>query len=394
MPDPFYLPYARQTISREDIQEVEKALNQPFITRGPLVEQFEQAIAAYCGAEFAVAFNSGTSALMASYSVANVNKGDFLISTPNTFIATVGAAVQKGACPVFLDIDRSTGNFNLEQLAININHPSVSRKTVIAPVHFGGIPVDVQEIYQMISDTRTVIIEDACQALGSRYKDGSMVGSCRWSDMTVFSFHPAKIITTGEGGAVTTNDPSLYHRLQLFRNNGIERNPQFLVNPPAPWYYEVVDLTGNFNFTEIQAALGLSQLSRIDSFINKRRELMNRYQKQLKTLEHVKLLTPDKTAFAAPHLCVVQIDFEAYKKTRAQVMEELMQRGIGTQVHYIPVYRHPYFAKEMKEIETYFPEMETYYAQALSLPLFYTLTEENVQTVVKELKNVLHGHSS
>lgn len=295
----------------------------------------------------------------------------------------------RGGVPLFIDIDRATGNLDAQQLLLNINMPSVNRKTVIVPVHFAGIPVDMQLIDRHIADPRTLVIEDASHALGSRYKDGSMVGSCRWSDMTVFSFHPAKTITTGEGGAVTTNNPALYQRLKLFRNNGIQRSPEFLQAEPAPWYYEVTALSSNFNFTDFQAALGLSQLKRIEAFIAKRRLLLNLYAKLLREVPHMKLLSCEKELFIAPHLCVVQIDFAACKKSRSWLMEELKQRGIGTQVHYIPLYRHPYFAQKGPDLAEHFPEMEAYYAQALSLPLYYDLSEEDVRMVVKELKALL-----
>lgn len=388
MTEQIRFPYARQSISREDIEQVGYALNQPLITRGRLVEEFEDALSTYCGAKYAVAFNSGSSALMAVYFAAALKQGDTLITTPNTFVSTVGAAVQRGARPLFIDIDRKTGNLDLEQLSFNMNRQSVSRKTAVAPVHFSGIPVDMEKIARSVADLRTVIIEDASHAIGSRYKDGSRVGSCLWSAMTVFSFHPAKTITTGEGGAVTTNDPELCRQLRLFRNNALERDAEFLKDPPAPWYYEAVALTGNFNFTEMQAALGLSQLKRIDLFIEKRQRLLALYEKELQ-MDHLTFLTPEQGVIVAPHLCVVQVDFAAYKKTRAWLMEKLKEKGIGTQVHYIPLYKHPIFSSQMPDLEEYFPSMETYYTQALSLPLYYDLAEEDVAFIAKELRQLL-----
>jgi dTDP-4-amino-4,6-dideoxygalactose transaminase len=335
-----------------------------------------------------VAFNSGSSALMGAYFAAGLKEGVKAALDPNTFIATAGAAMQLGASPLFIDIDRRTGKIDLEQLFLNMNREAISKKMVVAPVHFGGIPVDVQKIQRSVADLRTLLIEDACHALGSCYKDGSRVGSCQWSDMTVFSFHPAKTITTGEGGAVTTNDPQLYHQLQLFRNNGQERDPEFLQGAPAPWYYEVAALTGNFNFTEFQAALGLSQFKRISTFIAKRQRLLSLYQQELQ-IDHLTFLTPEKGTVVAPHLCVVQIDFAAYKKSRAWLMERLKEKGIGTQVHYIPLYRHPCLSKRMGELQEYFPAMETYYAQALSLPLYTDLSEEDVRLIAQEVKRLL-----
>lgn len=385
-----FLPYARQSIDATDILEVSKALSREMITRGPKVDEFEEAVASYCGVKHAIAFNSGTSALMAAYFAAEVNPYDRLITTPNTFVSTVGAAVQRQAQHIFLDIDRTTGNLNLDQLEYNLQLPASRGKTVIAPIHFAGIAVDMQKIDQMLTDPSTIVIEDAAQAFGSSYADGTKIGSCAWSHLTIFSFHPAKILTTGEGGMATTNDDALAHRLRLFRNNGIERDPGFLDSAsPGHWYYEVKALTGNYNFTELQAALGLSQLKRLDEFIRKRRELMALYREKLPKIDHLQLFSPALDSRMAPHLCVAQIDFAAYKTTRHLVMQALKEKGIGTQIHYIPVYRHPYFTKQSGDLTAYFPEMETYYAQALSLPLYSDLSLEDVEYVSQSLKEIL-----
>jgi len=383
-----FIPYAKQSISEEDIECVKEALLQPLITRGEKVEAFEQAVADYCSAKYAVAFNSGSTALQAAYFAADVKAHDKLITTPNTFISTVGSAILQGADPVFIDIDRTTGNLDVEQLLLNLNHPKSRGKTVIAPVHFAGIAIDMQKIDHFVAQTDTIVIEDAAHAIGSLYKDGSRVGCCTWSQMTIFSFHPAKTITTGEGGLVTTNDPTLYHRLRLYRNNGIEREQEYLQGKEAPWHYEVVSLSGNFNFTEFQAALGLSQLKRIDSFIAKRKKLMQTYKEALKQIDHVTLTHSDleKTVH---HLAVVQIDFEKYKTTKETVMKKLFEKGIGTQFHYIPIYRHPFIANLVGDISEYFPEMEKYYKEALSLPLYADLSEEEVHHVVDQLKKSL-----
>lgn len=385
-----FLPYARQSISKEDIEAVSQALSQEIITRGQLVEQFEHAIKEYTGASYAVAINSGSSALMAAYHAAEIGPQDRLITSPNTFVSTVGSAVLRGATPVFIDIEKETGNLNLEHLLHNINLPSSRGKAVIVPVHFAGIPVDMQVIDAAIADTRTVVVEDAAHAIGSHYKDGTKVGSCAYSQMTIFSFHPAKTITSGEGGVITTNDQDLYHKLCQFRNNGIERDSAHLLyGEAALGYYEVQALSGNYNFTEFQAALALSQLKRIDQFIAKRQKLLALYHTLLAGMEHVELLSPSPHLEIAPHLCVAKINFKALKTTRTAVMAGLHQLGIGTQMHYIPVYRHPFFAEKTGDISEYFPEMETYYAQALSLPLYYDLREEDVERVVKGLKTVL-----
>ncbi|MEI8125160.1 MAG: DegT/DnrJ/EryC1/StrS family aminotransferase [Parachlamydiaceae bacterium] len=389
MKNQHFLPYAKQSISADDIEAVKHALSQPAITRGPLVVEFENAVAAYCEAQYAVAFNSATAALMAAYHAAETGPNDTVVTTPNSFVASVGPAIQHHATPVFIDIDRNTGNLDATQLLLNVNREHSKGKTIITPVHFAGIPVDMQKIDASITDYRTIVIEDAAHAIGSCYKDGSKVGNCRWSHMTVFSFHPAKTMTTGEGGMVTTNDKELYHKLQLYRNNGIENDPLYLKREDRPGYYEVNFLSGNYNVTEMQAALGISQLKRLDQFVAKRQLLMDRYREKLSSIENLRLLTPDQDLTVAYHLCVAQINFKAYKTTKKNVMEKLKEQNIGTQVHYIPLYQHPFFTSKNGNIAEYFPEMENYYAEALSLPLYYDLTEEDVDHVAMTLKNIL-----
>lgn len=393
MTEELFLPYAKPSIDKTDIEEVTKALRSDIITRGPYVEAFEKAIADYCNVNFAVAFNSGTSALMASYYAAEIGPKDKLITTPNTFVATAGAALLRGATPIFLDIDRSSGNLDLQQLEHTLSLPLSRGRLCVAPVHFAGLPVDMRKIDQMIHNPNVIVIEDAAHALGSTYSSGEKVGSCNWSHMTMFSFHPAKTMTTAEGGIVTTQDETLYHRLKKFRDNGIEREEAYLQGQASPWYYEVQDLTGNYHFTEMQAALGLSQLKRIDAFIEKRRELMGLYRRLLKEIPHIRLFSEEYDPYTAYHLCVVQIDFQAYKTTRADVMRKMREKNIATQVHYIPLYRHPYFQKACGNIEPYFPETEAYYAQALSLPLYYDLRSQDVERVVDTLKNILKSQN-
>lgn len=384
-----FLPYAKQSIDSEDVLEVSKALTSGIITRGERVEAFEKAFAEYCGAKHAVAFSSGSAALVAACHAGQIGPRDRFITTPNTFVATVGAGIHCGANPIFVDIDRSTGNLDLEQVEINLKQPISRGKAVVIPVHFSGIPVDMRRLDRMISHPDCVVIEDAAHALGSTYKEGQKVGSCAYSQMTIFSFHPAKTMTTGEGGMVTTNDDDLNHRLRRFRNNGIERDPIYLEEAPSPWYYEVHEISNNFNFTELQGALGLSQLKRLNSFAAKRRELVQAYRDQLRDFPHLRVFTSELDAQSVFHLLVVQIDFAACKTDRTAVMNKLRDKGIGTQVHYIPVYRHPYFRKKFGDISEYFPQMEGYYSQALSLPLYYDLRLEDVERVVGALRESL-----
>lgn len=384
-----FIPYAKQSINEADQEEVRKALNSQFITRGPLVEEFERQMAQYCGAEYAVAFSSGTAALIAACHAAGVGPNDRFLTTPNTFVATAGAGVHFGATPIFIDIDRNTGNIDLDQLEHNLNIPSSRGRTIILPVHFAGIAVDMEALDRMINNPDTIIIEDAAHAIGSRYKNGLRVGCGAWSQMTMFSFHPAKTITTGEGGMILTNDADLRHRLCRFRNNGIERDPRYLHQAPAPWYYEVQEITNNYNFSEMQAALGISQLSRLDEFAEKRRQLVRHYRTNLQDCPHIRLLSTEFDEHTAFHLFVVQIDFKALGIPRELVMERLKTDRIGTQVHYIPLYRHPYFQKKAGDISQYFPQMEAYYEQALSLPLYASLTNHNVDYISDCLKKAL-----
>lgn len=385
-----FLPYAHQSIDSEDIAYVAESLKKENITRGPLVDEFERKMADYCGANYAVAFNSGTAALMAAYSVIDTGPADRVLTTPNTFVSTIGSAIQQQAVPIFIDIDRTTGNLNLKQLEINLNRSSSRGRTIVTPVHFSGIAVDMQLLDSLVLDPNTCIIEDAAHAIGSRYPSGEQVGSCAYSSMTIFSFHPAKTMTTGEGGMVTTNDEDLFHALKLYRNNGIERESAYMRQEAATWYYEVQRLTGNYNFTEMQAALGLSQLNRLDAFVEKRRTLMRLYRQLLKDVEGIRLFTDAFDEHTAFHLCVCQIDFARFKTNRVDVMQKLKEKGVGTQYHYIPVYRHPFFQDHAGDISSYFPEMEAYYEQALSLPLYYDLNETDVERVVATLKSILN----
>lgn len=383
-----FLPYGKQSITQEDCEAVAAALTKELITRGPQVEAFEAAVAAYCGAQHAVAFSSGTAALMAAYHVVDIGPFDKVISTPNTFVATIGPAIQKKAVPTFVDIDLKTGSIDLEFLKEVVQIRFSRGKQVIVPVHFAGIALDMRAFDQMLVHPNSLVIEDAAHALGSSYPDGQKVGCCRFSAMTMFSFHPVKNITTGEGGMITTNDSELCHRLKRFRNNGMERETSRIKGEAAPWYYEVQELTGNYHMNEMQAALGLSQLKRLDLMIEKRRALMAVYREQLKGFSEIKLFSEEVDERTAYHLCVVQIDYEVFQTTRTLVMEKLKAKGIGTQVHYIPLYRHPFF-KEGSHLNDAFPQMEHYYAQTLTLPLFYEMTEEDVVRVANTLKEVL-----
>lgn len=377
------LPYSRQCIDEDDIEAVCNALRGEIITRGDYVADFEDAFADYCDVNYAIAFSNGTAALQAAAFASNVGPGDRVISTPNTFVSTVGSVVQRGATPVFVDIDRSTGNLDLEQVNYTINEPITRGRNIVMPVHFAGIAVDMQRLESMIARPDTVVIEDAAHAIGSYYPSGERVGCCEYSDMTIFSFHPVKNITTGEGGMVTTHSKEYAEKLLLFRNNGIVRKEEF-----APWYYEAEAFTGNYNCTDMQGALGLSQLRKLDGFAQKRRELVKHYRKLLANTP-VKLFTPEVDDNTCYHLFVVQFPFQKMGIDRTEFMLKLREENIYPQYHYIPVYRHPAMVEICGDISSYFPEMEAYYNEALSLPLFPYMDKADVERVVHAIKKFL-----
>lgn len=384
-----FLPYAKQSIDASDLKAVQEALLQDRITRGDTTKLFEEAVAQFVDAKWAVSFNSATTALYATFFAARCSSADRFITTCNTFIATAAAGMRLNIRPHLVDIDRTNGNISLEQLKKELVSPPSRGKFIILPVHFAGIAVDMKKLERMVATPEVVIIEDAAHALGSLYPSGEKVGSCTYSHMTVFSFHPAKHITTGEGGMVTTNDEALYHRLCLFRNNGIEREKPYLTHSPAPGYYEIHELGGNYHMTEMQAALGLSQIKRLPGFIEKRRALVNHYYKSLEGKAHIRLFSKEPEARTAYHLMNVQIDFAHLKISRIDLMEKLHAAGIGSEIHYIPIYRLPVFEKAYGVNSENFPEMESYYSEVLSLPLYPDLTEEDVDYVCSILLSLL-----
>lgn len=358
------LPLSRCAVAQDDIAAVNRALSGPVISRGPLTEEFEKGLASYCGAQFSVVFNSGASALRAACRAAGVNALDRLLMSPNICLPAAISAAELGALPVFIDVDPKTGNMELERLAPNVQQETSRGRSLIIPRHYAGVPIAMKELEKLIYQPDAVVIEDALEALGSVYDGESRVGSCVWSQMTVFSFKDSHILTTGEGGAVTTNDPELYSKLQTYR-----RRELFL--------------------TDFQAALGLSQLARIDSLIAKRQQIANWYQEHLQGIPHLNVLPSLTDTRVAPHRYVVRIDFAACGVTREIVRDELQQRGIETQAHYLPVYHQPPFQKSCGELAAYFPGAEAFYAQALSLPLYHDLTEAQVERVSQSLKESL-----
>jgi UDP-4-amino-4,6-dideoxy-L-N-acetyl-beta-L-altrosamine transaminase len=388
-----YIPYAQHTIDDEDIRHVNQAMTSGVITRGKMVEAFEQEIGRYCDVPYVVAFNSGTTALHAACHVFSPTSHDRIITTPNTFVGTISGAMGYGCKLELVDIDEKTGNIEHDALVERVLYCSSRGRNIVIPVHYSGIAFDTPRFERELTDPDTHIIEDACHALGSLYPNGEKVGSGRYSDMTVFSFHPAKTITTGEGGAVTTRNEEYYRRLLSFRNNGIERSPEHMSENPGPWYYDVVETTGNYNVTELQAALGVSQMKKVEGFVSRRRHLMGLYRQHLKSVKNVVMSPASYDESTGYHLCSVQIDFGGCGTTRKDVMEALHDRGIGTQVHYVPLYRHPFYKNMYKgntepSAEDY-PHAEAFYSKELTLPLFPAMSDEDVAHICETLKSIL-----
>lgn len=372
-----WIPYGRQTVEEDDIQAVIEVLRSDWLTTGPMVERFEKALAERVGARFAVSFNSGTAALHAAYFAAGVGPGDEVVTSPLTFAATANAALYLGARPVFVDVQEDTGNLDPEQ----VRRVLTARTKVIAPVDFAGHPADLDELKEIAREAGAVLVEDACHALGAMYR-GRSVGSI--ADMTVFSFHPVKHITTGEGGAVVTDNPTYYERLRLFRNHGITRDAAHLTREPeGPWYYEMQVLGYNYRLSDIAAALGYSQLRKLDRFLQRRREIAARYDELLKGFP---LQTPIPRSDVVPawHLYVVRL---LEPERRRTVVEGLHRKGIGVQVHYVPVYRHPYYRNISSG--AYCPVAERIYAASLSLPIYPLLSDVEVERTVTALRSVL-----
>ncbi len=368
------ISYGHQWIDKEDIKEVVKVLKGDWLTQGPKVEEFEKAVAKYCGARYAVVVSSGTAALHAAYSVAGIKSGDEIITTPLTFAATSNMAVICGAKPVFVDIESDTLNINPEFI-----EGLITPKTkAIVTVDFAGHPCDYDKILKISKKNNLLLIEDACHALGSEYK-GRKIGS--FSDMTILSFHPVKHITTGEGGMVLINNKDFYEKLKIFRNHGIIKNPE-----KGRWYYEIENPSFNYRITDFQCALGLSQLKKIDKFIKRRREIAAKYNKALKNIKEIILPTEKDCVKSAWHLYPIQIR----GIDRRKVFEYLQKKGIGVQVHYMPLHLHPFYKKKFGYKKGDFPIAEGYYEKAITLPLFPAMTEKNIKKVIETVKKIVN----
>ena len=389
------IPYGKHFIDQDDIDTVVDILKNHNLTQGKAVDAFEEAVAKFVGARYAVAMSSWTSGLHMAYLAAGVKKDDTVITSPLTFIASANAALYCNAKPVFTDIDSRTMNMDIESLKETIiKNPNPK---AILPVHFAGLACNMEEIKNISDKTGAIVIEDAAHALGARYKDGSMVGNCKYSDMTGFSFHPVKSIAAGEGGMITTNDIHIYNKLLRLRSHGINKlEDSFINNDLAytndiqnPWYYEMQELGYNYRLTDIQCALGKSQLLKLPNFLQKRSFLARRYDQAFSNLENIKPIHTNYRNTSSHHLYVLRINYHACGITRAELMNELKKKRILTQVHYMPVTSHPYYRNLGYRTSDY-PESQKFYDEAISIPLYYSLTEEEQDKVINSIKILLN----
>ena len=384
-----FIPYGKQNISQADIDAVVDVLKSDFLTQGPQVPAFEKSVAQLVGAKHALAVNSATSALHIACLALGLGKGDILWTSPITFVASSNCALYCGADVDFVDIDPQTYNMSTAALKIKLEQAKKDNKLpkIVVPVHLCGQPCDMAQIHALAQEYGFKVIEDASHAIGGKYHD-AYVGVGQYSDITIFSFHPVKIITTAEGGMEMTNDAELAQKMDLFRSHGVTRNQDLMTKAPeGPWYYQQVDLGFNYRMTELQAALGVSQMQRLEQFVAKRHEIAEVYSQILKDLPVVLPYQLPET-YSGLHLYVIRLKLDKISKTRKEVFELLREKGIGVNVHYIPVHTQPYYTNlGFKQGD--FPEAESYYAEAISLPMYPDLTRVQMDYIYQSLKEVL-----
>lgn len=380
--------YGHQHITEKDIQAVEKVLRSNYLTQGPVIESFEKKVANYCGAKYAVAVTNATSALHIACKAAGLGEGDVLWTSPITFTASANCGRYCGADVDFVDIDDKTYNMSVAELRHKLE-TAVQKPKVVIPVHLAGQSCDMEAIKALADECDFKIIEDASHATGADYKN-TKVGSCCCSDMTVFSFHPVKIVTTGEGGMVLTNNKDLYEKLKLYRSHGITRDADLMTQgADGPWYYQQIELGFNYRMTDLQAALGCSQMDSLDEFVARRRYLVKRYNEKLKELP---LRTPyqDEATNPSWHIYIIRVDFTKVTLSKKEIFARMRDRGIALNLHYIPVHTQPYY-QNLGFKKGDFPVSERYYEEAITLPLYYDLTDEQQDQIIQALKDVLQG---
>ena len=373
------IPYGKQWIDEDDISAVVKVLGSDWLTQGPDIEEFENTIANYVGSKYAVAFSSGTSALHGAMFAAGINSGDEIITSPITFVATSNSAIYLGARPGFVDIDLNTYCIDTAK----IEEAITENTKVIAPVDLAGYPVDIQAVMEIARKHKLIVVEDSAHALGAK-RNGKMVGT--EADMSMFSFHPVKHITTGEGGIIATNNEDYYKRMKIFVTHGITKDPALLQKNDGPWYYEMQELGFNYRLTDFQCALGLSQLKKIESFLDRRNEIASMYDEAFKDVEG--LVIPPKPeqhgSRHAYHLYPILLT----KTDRKDAYVKLREMGIFAQVHYIPVHLQPYYSKNYGFKKGDYPNAEYYYEHELSIPMYPRMTNEEVNYVIESIKSL------
>ncbi|MDY6510370.1 UDP-4-amino-4,6-dideoxy-N-acetyl-beta-L-altrosamine transaminase [Acinetobacter faecalis] len=384
-----FIPYGKQNINQQDIDAVLQVLQSDFLTQGPQVPLFEKTVAEHVGADYALAVNSATSALHIACLALGLQKGDVLWTSPITFVASANCALYCGADIDFVDIDPKTYNLSISTLEKKLVQAKLENKLpkIIVPVHLCGQPCDMEKIYALSKEYGFHIIEDASHAIGGKYQS-TYIGSCKYSDITIFSFHPVKIVTTAEGGMALTNNASLAQKMDLLRSHGVTRNTNLMSKETeGPWYYQQVELGFNYRMTELQAALGVSQMHRLNQFVEKRHVISNKYNEILKDLP-ITLPYQIPESYSGLHLYVITLKLDELKSSRKQIFEALRAKGIGVNIHYIPVHTQPYYENFGFKLGD-FPIAEAYYQAAISLPMYPDLNDDQIQYVYESLKEVL-----
>jgi UDP-4-amino-4,6-dideoxy-N-acetyl-beta-L-altrosamine transaminase len=386
------IPYSKQTITILDAIYVARQVKFRSLTQGSEIQKFENSIAQYVGAKYAVAVSSATAGLHIAHLALGHPLGAKVVTSPISFVASANSIIYAGQTPIFVDVEVDSGNMSAEKLAEVLNSQNIS---TVVPVHFAGNPCDMEKIYDLCKGRRISIIEDAAHALGSNYITGEKIGSCKYSDLTVFSFHPVKSITTGEGGVITTNNPELYAKLLKLRSHGIQKNDlepsnQLLGKTNGIknlWYYEMDSIGYHYRLTEIQAALGVSQMKKVDKFIKKRRKIALRYDKLISQINSINSIKKDLRNISANHLFPISIDFTSISRGKNDVMLELRKNGIMTQVHYVPIPLHPFYQKLGYNMEQ-LPNALNFYFQILSIPIYPRLSFRKQKKIVKIFKKL------
>lgn len=379
------IPYGHQSISADDIRAVAKVLKSDWLTQGPVIKRFEDALCDYTDAKFAVCVSSGTAALQIACMAAGIKPKDEVITSPITFVASANCALYCGARPVFADIQPDTVNIDPSEI-----RKKLTKKTkAVIPVHFAGHPCDMDETSRIARKNGLIVIEDAAHALGAEYRN-SRIGSCRYSDMAIFSFHPVKAITTGEGGAIMTNSKKFYDRLIMLRNHGITKK-NLLYGRAGGWYYEMQALSFNYRITDIQAALGVSQLKKLGAFISARRKIAGIYDRAFRDNPYFDIPVEREGSRAVYHLYPIRLK-EKFRVGRKDIFEKLKKMALGVQVHYMPVYLHPYYRRNFGFTAGLCPASEYYYSRAISLPIYPAMTGKEIKRVIDTIFEVLNGY--